>query len=101
MQSLTLEQIENLALCAAGRAAEQTIQRNTDAMTREIESCMAWHAIAARMRRKFDTTYETMVQVLASLRRIDPNGEWYAEDFPFDDPEACQYAIETLESLRA
>ena len=46
-------------------------------------------------------TRQEMVEVLASLRRIDPNGDWYAEDFPFDDPEACQDAIETLESLRA
>jgi len=44
---------------------------------------------------------QSIIDVLASLRRIDPNGDWYTDDFPFDDPEACQYAIETLESLRA
>ena len=50
MQSLTLEQIDNLALCAAGRAAEHIVRLDTDTTAREIESCMAWHAIAARIR---------------------------------------------------
>jgi len=50
MQSLTLEQIENLALCAAGRAAEHVMKLNVDATAREMESCMAWHAIAAKIR---------------------------------------------------
>jgi hypothetical protein len=47
---LTLQQIDGLSFCAASRAAEHIMKLNADAAAREIESCMAWHAIAAKIR---------------------------------------------------
>jgi len=98
MQALTLSDARNLALCAARRAAH-SLGVSQNRYIREEQSCILWAGIAETIR--VQTQAETMIQVLADLRRIDPNGEWYADDFPLDDPEACQDAIETLESLRA
>jgi hypothetical protein len=93
---LTISDAQNLRVCAARRAV-QALGVSLYRCIREEESCTLWAGIAETIQAQT----ETMMQVLADLRRIDPNGEWHADDFPFDDPEACQDAMETLENLRA